>query len=350
MPLAAHIDTLRDAHKTELGGARTEDLLEDARVLVGRELARVEDLLAGAVRDGASPGPEAGDHLLAAGGKRVRPMLALLAAEALGGINETTREVAMVSELIHLATLLHDDVVDDAPERRGRATAGRVYGNAVSVLAGDLLLTTALGRTQALGQPDLLASLITTLRALVDGELIQLRGRRGLVLSRESYEAIVEGKTASLFVWAARAGASSIAVDARDAAKHASYTDALGTFGRHLGLAFQIVDDLIDYVGSETGKSLYADLREGKATLPVIVAAERDPGLLAELQACARGEREGAEATLAARIVATGACDDVRARAEAETRAALAALDRLPPGRAVTLLAAVATRLSARLA
>jgi octaprenyl-diphosphate synthase len=171
-----------------------------------------------------------------------------------------------------------------------------------------------------------------------------------LVLSRESYEAIVEGKTASLFVWAARAGASSIAVDARDAAKHASYTDALGTFGRHLGLAFQIVDDLIDYVGSETGKSLYADLREGKATLPVIVAAERDPGLLAELQACARGEREGAEATLAARIVATGACDDVRARAEAETRAALAALDRLPPGRAVTLLAAVATRLSARLA
>src|SRR5581483_1735134 len=122
------------------------------------------------------PATQAAKHLLAAGGKRVRPMVVLLSAAMFGPVPPPARDLAIVSELVHLATLLHDDVIDDGDERRGSITSRRVYGNAVSVLAGDLLLTHALERT-ARAAPDLLGSLVHTLRKLVDGEVVQLRGR-----------------------------------------------------------------------------------------------------------------------------------------------------------------------------
>ncbi len=149
------------------------------------------------------------------------------------------RALAVVAELVHAATLLHDDVIDDADERRGRPASRRLWGNAVSVLAGDLLLTHALERTVE-AAPPLLPSLVATLRRLVDGEIVQLRGRTRIDLAEATYFSVVRDKTSSLFAWAARAGAhvAGAPVDGRD---------ALEEYGAHLGIAFQLVDDALDY-------------------------------------------------------------------------------------------------------
>src|SRR5262249_53591947 len=161
-------------------------------------------------------------------------------------------ELAVVAELIHLATLLHDDVIDDGQERRGLPTSRRLWGNAVSVLAGDLLLTHALERTSGVGDREVLADLFRTLRTLVDGEVVQLRGRTRVDVTEATYFRIVRDKTASLFAWAARAGA-------RVAGAPPRVVEALGDFGVHLGVAFQLVDDALDYAGDSaaTGKTLY---------------------------------------------------------------------------------------------
>ena len=265
----------------------------------------------------------------------------LLSAACFGPIPSAARELAVVSELVHSATLLHDDVIDDSPERRGTEAARKVWGNAVSVLAGDLLLTHALDRTFS-AAPAALSDLLTTLRRLVDGEIIQLRGRARLDTTEEVYFRILEDKTASLFGWSARAGA--IVAGASDAEKQ-----ALGHFGERLGIAFQLVDDALDYAGeaSATGKALFADLGEGKVTLPLVLALIEEPKLSASVERARKGDRTAAQ-DLGQAVRKMGVCDEVRRRACVETDRALAALSELRPSPAREMLQVVATELTMR--
>jgi octaprenyl-diphosphate synthase len=310
-------------------------MLADDMAWVDAELRRMAET-------GLAPATSSALHLLQAGGKRVRPLSLLLSAACFGGITEAARELGVVAELVHLATLLHDDVVDDAPDRRGKPAARLLWGNAVSVLAGDLLLTHALERTSAVAPRPILTDLFATLRRLVDGEVIQLRGRTQLDPRPATYFAIVEDKTASLFGWATRSGAAI-------AGAPEPLVKALGEFGGHVGVAFQLVDDLLDYAGDPavTGKGLHTDLREGKLTLPLILAIEKDPTLSKDLYA-AREQDPAAATRLVAAVHALRTSDEVRARANSETDKALAALALLPESPARDLLAAIALELSAR--
>jgi octaprenyl-diphosphate synthase len=317
--------------------AQVHALLADDMTVIDRELARL-------TREGVSPATDSAVHLLEAGGKRVRPLTVLLASACFGPPPPAARDVAVVAELIHLATLLHDDVVDDGLERRGRPTPRRVWGNAVSVLAGDLLLTHALERTAASAPPAVLTDLFATLRRLVDGEVVQLRGRAKLDPREEIYFRIVRDKTASLFAWAARSGAVVAGAPAEAVA-------ALGEFGESVGLAFQLVDDVLDYAGDPraTGKALLGDLVEGKLTLPLIRVLTTHPALAVDVDATRSGDPRAA-LRVAEAVRESGACDGVRALARDETARALASLDRLPASAARELLGAIARELAARVA
>ncbi len=336
------VDHLRETAHPERVGNLASRRLADVHAMLRSEMGFVDAELRRMVQTGVAPGTDAATHLLDAGGKRVRPLLVLLATACFGEIASASCELAVVAELVHLATLLHDDVVDDATERRGAPPARVVWGNAVSVLAGDLLLTHALERTSAVAPRAVLADLFATLRRLVDGEIVQLRGRTELDPRQTTYFSIVHDKTASLFAWAARAGAAL-------AGAPPQAVNALGEFGSRVGVAFQLVDDLLDYEGDPavTGKSLHADLREGKLTLPLILAVEKDPDLRADL-ALARDLDRGAASRLVAAVRALRTGEEVRRLADEETTRAVTALDSLPTSPAREMLAAIATELTSR--
>jgi octaprenyl-diphosphate synthase len=339
----AAVEALRVAATVERVGERTARRIVDAHAIVGSDMAWVEAELARAANQGATPGTLASAHLLGAGGKRVRPLAVLLAAACFGEVSPAARALAVVAELVHAATLLHDDVIDDADERRGRPASRKVWGNAVSVLAGDLLLTHALERTLE-AAPALLPSLVATLRRLVDGEIVQLRSRTRIDLAESTYFAVVRDKTSSLFAWAARAGAhvGGAAEDGRA---------ALEQYGAHLGVAFQLVDDALDYSGDRAamGKALFGDLGEGKITLPLVRAIAAVPSLAADVERTRSGD-EAAARRLLAGVLESRACDEVRALARQETERALEALARIPAGAPRDLLACVASELASRAA
>jgi octaprenyl-diphosphate synthase len=332
------VEALRHVNLSALSEAPR---FEDVDALVGPSLGAVERALKQATGEGEAPATLAAEHLIASGGKRVRPVTLLLSAACFGALDERARELAAVVEMVHVATLLHDDVIDDSDERRGRVTARRVYGNAVSVLAGDLMLTHALDRTFKVA-PSLMGSLLVTLRRLVDGEVLQLRGRVSLDLSASTYDRILMAKTASLFGWAAGAGARLGGAD--DAT-----VGALTLFGERLGMAFQLVDDVLDYEGDprQTGKGLLGDLREGKVTLPLALAAADRPAV-GDDAARAREGDEAAAVRVAEAVRASGACREARARARAMTDAALAALHHAPASPARALLEQVSVALTRR--
>lgn len=345
--LDASLRTLSGGARSKGADERTLSRLADVQEFLARDLLEVEKALADACAAGPEPAVSAARHLVARGGKRVRPLALLLAARCFAdrtsSVSSDPRliELASVVELVHSATLLHDDVVDEGMQRRGAITARRVFGNGVSVLSGDLLLVTALERTAAVA-PSLLGDLIGTLRRLVEGEIVQLRGRTELDVSEATYFRILEDKTASLFGFAARAGGQ---LGGASAAEQA----ALTRFGESLGVAFQLVDDVIDYTGDDSGKNLFADLAEGKLTLPLVLAVRDDPelaGLLAKIHA--------GDASLCVevgrRVRESGSCEFVRQRARAETDAALAALAELPASAATRLLEVVAREMTKRAA
>ncbi len=339
---AASVALLREVASPDRAGARAAERIAQVHALLSDDMAVVERELARSRRVGVSPATESATHLLEGGGKRVRPLTVLLSAACFGPPPQAARDLAVVAELIHLATLLHDDVVDDGQERRGREAPRRLWGNAVSVLAGDLLLTHALERTAAVAPHAVLLDLFATLRRLVDGEVVQLRGRTRLEPREEVYFRIVEDKTASLFVWAARAGASV-------AGAPPEQVETLGHFGAHVGMAFQLVDDVLDYDGDPlaTGKTLLADLAEGKLTLPLIRALAAVPSLSADVEAARSGDRAAA-AHVSEAVRSSNACAEVRALARDETGRALAALDKVPAGFARELLGSIARDLASR--
>jgi octaprenyl-diphosphate synthase len=342
--LLASVAMLREAATADRAGFRAAERMAQVHALLGEDMAVVDRELARMTREGVSPATDSATHLLEAGGKRVRPLTVLLAAACFGPVPAAGRDLAVVAELVHLATLLHDDVVDDGQERRGLPTPRRIWGNAVSVLAGDLLLTHALERTAAAAPPAVLSDLFATLRRLVDGEVVQLRGRTRLELREDIYFRIVHDKTASLFAWAARAGAA-VAGAPADAVM------ALGEFGARVGVAFQLVDDVLDYDGDPraTGKALLGDLVEGKLTLPLLRTLAAAPALANEIDAVRAGDRDAA-VRVAEAVRVSGTCAGVRALALDETRRALAALESIPAGVPRELLASIAGELASRAA
>ena len=268
----------------------------------------------------------AAHHLLDLRGKHLRPLCVALASRFGEGFPERARGLAVAVELIHSATLLHDDVVDVAERRRGEPAACVVYGNAASIFAGDWLLVAALRRIAAAGVEGLLDRMLGVIDEMIVAESIQLERRGNVTGTREDYFAIIEGKTAALFRWAMIAGA-------RVAKLPPAAEAALERFGLHLGVAFQAVDDELDFADG-TGKDPLADLREGKITYPLVVAMERDTALHARLVTLLAEPlpRRDELAAIAAAVRATGALAATRALAEEHVERALSVLDELPAG------------------
>jgi octaprenyl-diphosphate synthase len=264
----------------------------------------------------------AAHHLLDLRGKHLRPLCVALASRFGDGFSPRARSLALAVELVHTATLLHDDVVDLAERRRGKAAASVVYGNAASIFAGDWLLVAALQRIAAAGVPGLLDRMLAVIDEMILAESLQLERRGTIAGDRDEYFRIVEGKTAALFRWAMLAGA-------RVAALGDGHERALERYGIHLGVAFQAIDDELDFRPG-TGKDPLVDLREGKITYPLVVALEREPSLCARIEAALGGD--GDFEAIAVAVRATGALTATRILAEDHANRALDALASLPAG------------------
>ncbi len=209
-------------------------------------------------------------YIVSAGGKRIRPMLVLLFSGALGVSGPEKYELAATVEFIHTATLLHDDVVDESALRRGRETANALFGNAASVLVGDFVYSRAFQMMVSVNSMRVLAVLAEATNVIAEGEVLQLMNMHDPNLGVDDYLRVIRFKTAKLFEASARLGA--VLANAPTPVE-----EACAAFGRSLGTAFQLVDDLLDYEGStsELGKNVGDDLREGKPTLPLLIAMER---------------------------------------------------------------------------
>lgn len=278
------------------------------------------------------------EYIVGAGGKRLRPMLLLLASGALGHRGADAHQLAAVVEFIHTSTLLHDDVVDESHLRRGRKTANAVWGNAASVLVGDFLYSRSFQLMVELERMDVQKILADTTNLIAEGEVLQLLHVRNPDTDEAAYLRVIERKTAILFAAAARLGALLAGADA-------ATLQALHDYGLRLGYAFQIADDVLDYASDAAtmGKNLGDDLAEGKMTLPLIHAmAHSDAATRAELRRIVEhGDIDGMPAVQAA-ITACGSLDYSRARAMAYAQAAEDALAGLPENAHVAALCGLA--------
>ena len=252
--------------------ARAQDAISppDAlAALLGADLAAVDLIIHDRLTSSVSLIPDLAAYLIDAGGKRVRPMITLAAARALGGGGPAAQKLAAAVEFIHTATLLHDDVVDESALRRGRASAHRVWGKAASVLVGDFLFARSFNLMVEAGNLAVLDVLARASSVIAEGEVLQLSSANDADASLDHYMAIISAKTAALFAAAARVGAMS-----SGASEHMA--QVFDAYGRNIGLAFQLVDDALDYGGASAvmGKNTADDFNEGKITLPVILARE----------------------------------------------------------------------------
>jgi octaprenyl-diphosphate synthase len=312
--------------------------LSDLADLVAPDVARVE-ALAPLLRQDASAVERAARHLLELGGKRLRPMCVALAARCGSGVDPRVLQLAVSVELVHAATLLHDDVVDLGDTRRGAPAARTLFGNAVSIFAGDWLLVDALRRVRRVNVDGVLEELLDVIEEMILAESLQLERRGRLDTTEAEWLRIVDGKTAALFRWAMVAGGRAGGLDAEQCA-------ALEGYGRHLGIAFQAIDDVLDLTGdpNATGKALFTDLREGKLTYPLIVAQAQEPALTPLLTQVIEADAPPASAfaEVVSVLTRTGSLDACRALALEHAARAKDALDALPPTRARDALATVA--------
>ncbi|HEV2503032.1 MAG TPA: polyprenyl synthetase family protein [Mesorhizobium sp.] len=251
-------------------GKRETASIKDLIDLTASDMGRVNELILSKAGSDVQMIPEVANHLISSGGKRLRPMLTLAAAQMFGYSGDGHVKLATSVEFMHTATLLHDDVVDESGMRRGKKTARMIWGNQASVLVGDFLLGQAFRMMVDVGSLDALDILSSAASIIAEGEVMQLAAAKNLDTTEDEHFAVIKAKTAALFSAAAEVG---------PVIAEASRTDraALRSYGMNLGLAFQLIDDALDYGGSskDLGKNVGDDFREGKVTLPVILAYRR---------------------------------------------------------------------------
>jgi octaprenyl-diphosphate synthase len=271
---------------------------------------------------------EVGEYIVGSGGKRLRPLVAVLAARASGYQGEKHVHVAAIVEFLHTATLLHDDVVDESNMRRGRPTVNAVWGNAASVLVGDFLISRAFQLLVGIGNLTLMDVLSNSTNIISEGEVLQLINCRDPATTEERYMRVIHHKTAKMFESAAETGAV-LAISQQQPDFRAN----LAAYGLHLGTAFQLVDDVLDYVGdaSALGKNVGDDLAEGKPTLPLIHAMREGSASQASMirNAILKGGLEQLDEILAV-VRSSGSLDYTMAQARKQTELALASLVKLP--------------------
>jgi len=311
---------------------RPRPSLEPMTTLVAGDMNRVNEVILGRMRSDIPLIPELAGHLIAGGGKRMRPMLTLSSARLIGYEGSRHHRLAAAVEFIHTATLLHDDVVDGSDLRRGRRTANIIWGNPASVLVGDFLFSRSFELMVEDGSLKVLKILSNASAVIAEGEVNQLTAVRRIEVGEDRYLDIIGAKTAALFAAACRIAA---VVAERGEADEA----ALDAYGRNLGIAFQLVDDAIDYVSDAgtMGKDAGDDFREGKMTLPVILAnargSEEDRRFWRD---AVEGRRSSDEDFARARELmrATRAVEDTLARARHYGLRAVDAIARFPDGAA----------------
>ena len=266
------------------------------------------------------------EYIIGAGGKRIRPTLVLLIANAYAYQGSAHHELAAVVEFIHTATLLHDDVVDESSMRRGRQTANALFGNAASVLGGDFLYSRSFQMMVGLNNMRVMQILSDATNVIAEGEVLQLLNMHDPDVSQDAYLNVIRSKTAKLFEAAAQLGA--LIAGASDAE-----VEAAGDYGASLGTAFQLIDDVLDYAGdAETiGKNLGDDLREGKPTLPLIWLMENGTPEQRQLvrDCIEQGDEQHFEAILTA-VTTSGALDYTRNAAHVAADRASAAIAAMP--------------------
>ncbi len=312
--------------------------------LMSADLERVNTLIVARMHSPIALIPQLAGHIVSAGGKRLRPLLTLACARLCGYRGDRHVAIAAVVEFIHTATLLHDDVVDASELRRGRDTANAVWGNKPAILVGDFLFARAFQLMVEDGSLRVLDILSRAASVIAEGEVHQLMTANDTATSEENYLAVIEAKTAALFAAASRVGAVL-------AERTLDDEMALERFGHNLGVAYQLIDDMLDFSARQTelGKTVGDDFRDGKITLPIVIAFARGD---AEERAFWRrtlesGEQETGDLDRAVRILERrGALAETLARARAYAGAAIDALDRFtdsPLRRALVEAAAFAT-------
>jgi octaprenyl-diphosphate synthase len=300
--------------------------IESIRALIDSDMQVVDAVIRASLHSDIPLVRQVAQHIIAGGGKRLRPALVILAAGSFGYRGEAHYQLAAIVEFIHTATLLHDDVVDESSLRRGRATSNALFGNAASVLVGDFLYSRAFQMMVGVGQMRVMELLAEATNVIAEGEVLQLMNCHDAHVDEAGYLQVIRCKTAKLFEAATRLGAVVSGASPGD-------EEAMSRYGMHLGTAFQLIDDVLDYSGSaaEMGKNVGDDLSEGKPTLPLIYAMRNGSPQAAACvrEAIERGGGEDLDAVLDA-IRTSGALQYSRGRAQAEAQVACEALAHLP--------------------
>ncbi|AVO48517.1 octaprenyl diphosphate synthase [Melaminivora suipulveris] len=297
-----------------------------ALALIQEDMRAVDEVIAGRLHSGVPLVGQVARYIISAGGKRLRPALLLLMAGALDYRGAQRHTLAAVVEFIHTATLLHDDVVDESTLRRGRATANQSFGNPASVLVGDFLYSRAFQMMVDTGSMRVMQVLADATNVIAEGEVQQLMNTHDATLDEAGYLHVIRSKTAKLFEASARLAAIL-------AGSSSEVEQACADYGQALGTAFQVVDDVLDYDGDarEMGKNLGDDLREGKVTLPLIIAMQRGNALQRQIlrNAIETGSTEDLSAVVTI-IRETGALEAARQAAAGQAQLAIDAISGLP--------------------
>ena len=315
-----------------------------ALALIAHDMGGMDEVITKRLTSDVPLVSQVSQYIIAAGGKRLRPALLLLTCGALGYEGQQRLNMAAVVEFIHTATLLHDDVVDESTLRRGRTTANEAFGNPASVLVGDFLYSRAFQMMVDAGDMSIMQTLAEATNVIAEGEVLQLMNMHDASLSQEDYLLVIRSKTAKLFEASARLAALL-------AKSSASVEQSCADYGQALGTAFQVIDDVLDYDGDVQvmGKNLGDDLREGKATLPLIIAMQR--GSADECRTIREAIQTGGADNMAQIIEIvhkTGALMATRNAAAAEAQRALDALQNLPQNTYTSALSELAAQLLER--
>jgi octaprenyl-diphosphate synthase len=300
--------------------------LKDIRALVADDLAAVDAEIKSQLASDVALVSQVGDYIVDAGGKRLRPLLVVLAARAAGATDSAHIPAAALIEFIHTATLLHDDVVDESARRRGRDTANEAFGNPAAVLVGDFLYSRAFQMMSALESPAVIRVMADATNTIAAGEVLQLMNSGDPDTTEIRYLEVIYRKTARLF----EAGAQIAAIVA---GAGPDVEAALARYGKHLGIAFQLIDDALDNRGDqqELGKNVGDDLAEGKPTLPLIHALRHgDPASTALIRHAIEQGGTAEQAPIRAVVESTGGLDYTARLAENEAVEAMEALADVP--------------------